>query len=87
MSIPMSKKTPPKPILLKPLTPKIVGIFDFICDFIRKKRYSPSLMEIATGCSLSMSTVNRAVSILEDRGHIARIPQYARGITILSPIN
>lgn len=56
---------------------------DFIRRFIRRKRYSPSIREIAEGLNTAISNTHRVVEMLEERGHIRRLPNKSRTIEVV----
>lgn len=60
-------------------------VFAFICDYVRTRKYPPSLDEIAVACYISRSTVLRHIDRLEGEGRIERDPYISRGITLIAP--
>jgi repressor LexA len=67
------------------LTRRQREILDFIADFIRTRRYSPSLEEIAAHFGLnSVATVHKHVSNLEKKGFIRRAWNRSRSIDLLA---
>jgi len=64
----------------KGLTPKQKKVLNFICLFIEKNDYSPSLQEIAEHFSKSISTAQHFVDELIVRGHLRKEENLARGI-------
>ncbi len=67
------------------LTRRQREILDFIADFIRQRRYSPSLEEIAAHFGLnSVATVHKHVSNLERKGFIRRSWNRSRSIDLLA---
>jgi SOS-response transcriptional repressor LexA len=63
----------------------VEDVYGFIGDFIKEKKYSPSLREIAEGCYISTAYVMRCLDILETTGRLTREPGKARSIRILEP--
>lgn len=69
------------------LTPNQLGCFNYICTFMAKNGYAPSVREIALGLGLtktSQSIVHRILKRLVDRGYIRLLPRQARGIEIIN---
>lgn len=67
------------------LTRRQREILDFVAEFIRSKRYSPSLEEIAAHFGLnSVATVHKHVSNLEKKGFIRRSWNRSRSIDLLA---
>lgn len=67
------------------LTRRQREILDFVAEFIRTKRYSPSLEEIAAHFGLnSVATVHKHVSNLEKKGFIRRTWNRSRSIDLLA---
>lgn len=67
----------------KPLTPRQKQVFDFICRFIEKHEYPPSLQEIAKQLKKSISTAQHYVEELLTKGYLEKEENVARGITPL----
>jgi repressor LexA len=68
------------------LTRRQREVLDFITDFIRTKRYSPSLEEIAQHFGLSsVATVHKHVTNLEKKGFIKRAWNRSRSIDVAGP--
>lgn len=68
----------------KPLTPKQKQVFDFICKFINKHEYPPSLQEIGKFFKKSISTAQHHVDELLTKGYLKREEHLARGIAPVS---
>jgi repressor LexA len=67
------------------LTRRQREMLDFIAEFIRTKRYSPSLEEIAAHFGLSsVATVHKHVSNLERKGFIKRSWNRSRSIDLVT---
>ena len=67
------------------LTRRQREILDFIAEFIRTRRYSPSLEEIAGHFGLSsVATVHKHVSNLEKKGFIRRAWNRSRSIDLVA---
>ena len=63
------------------LTRRQRQIYDYVCDFIERKGYSPSLEEIGRRFSLSsVATVHKHVSHLVAKGLLRRSPNVNRSI-------
>ncbi|MFC2036139.1 transcriptional repressor LexA [Chloroflexota bacterium] len=59
-------------------------IIDFIEKFIKKYDYSPSVRDVARGCSIASSTVTQYhLNILEREGYISRGRKVSRSISLL----
>src|SRR5688572_403541 len=67
------------------LTRRQREILDFIAEFIRTRRYSPSLEEIAAHFGLSsVATVHKHVSNLEKKAFIRRSWNRSRSIDLIT---
>ena len=67
------------------LTRRQREMLDFVADFIRTRRYSPSLEEIAAHFGLSsVATVHKHVSNLEKKGFIKRSWNRSRSIDLVT---
>lgn len=67
------------------LTKRQREILDYIAEFIRTKRYSPSLEEIASHFDLSsVATVHKHVANLEKKGFIRRSWNRSRSIDVVT---
>lgn len=67
------------------LTKRQREVLDFIAEFIRVRRYSPSLEEIAAHFGLkAVATVHKHVSCLERKGFIKRAWNRSRSIEIVA---
>ena len=63
------------------LTRKQKQVLDFVCEFVQKKGYSPSLEEIGSRFGLSsVATVHKHVSKLVEKGMLRRVPNVNRSI-------
>lgn len=59
-------------------------ILDFIAGFIRERGYSPSVRDVAKGCSLSSSSIAQYhLKVLEREGYIRRAREISRGIELV----
>lgn len=66
------------------LTPTQRKTMTFIETFDAKHGYAPSFDEMMGALGLkSKSSIERLVIALEERGHISRIPNRARSITVI----
>ena len=54
------------------LTPRQKQIFEYIKKYIKDKKYSPSLEEIAKRFRLTKSTIHQHLRSLEKEGHISK---------------
>jgi repressor LexA len=82
---PRLRPEPPVPEDDMALTRRQREILDFVAEFIRTKRYSPSLEEIAAHFGLnSVATVHKHVSNLEKKGFIRRSWNRSRSIDLLA---
>jgi len=70
--------------MIKGLTKKQSGIYDYIKEYIEQNKYSPSYEEIKKKIKLaSKSGVHVYVNALEERGWITRIRGKARSIKLI----
>lgn len=68
------------------LTRRQNDLMAYIEDYLAKNGSPPSYREMATQLGLaSTSGVHRLVQGLEERGHIARLPNRARSVTLTTP--
>jgi repressor LexA len=59
-------------------------ILQFIKEFNRENRYSPSIREIMRGCKISSpAVVQHHLKTLEREGFIAHVPEISRSITVM----
>jgi len=66
------------------LTKKQVELLDFIRNFIKKNKISPSYDEMRNNLNLkSKSGIHRIISALEEREFIRRLPNRARAIELI----
>lgn len=66
------------------LTRRQRQVYDFIANFVRTHRYSPSFEEIGDGLGLtSLATVHKHISNLEKKGMIRRDYNRSRSIDVL----
>ena len=59
-------------------------IYDYIDRYIKEKRYSPSMREIARACQVALSTVSYHVERLELAGRLRRLRYKSRSIRLLN---
>lgn len=65
------------------LTDNELEVYEFVKEFIRENRLSPTLREIMDGTSISStSTASRLVDRLAERNFVIRNPEIARGIKL-----
>lgn len=58
-------------------------VYAFVCDYVRTYMgRPPTHREIAEGCFMARSTIQRHLDILDARGLIIREPGVARGISL-----
>lgn len=61
-------------------------VYAFIQDYVRAQRgRPPTQREIAEGCYMARSSVQRHLDILDARGLIVREPGMARGMYLTAP--
>ncbi len=58
-------------------------VFDYVCDYIARHGYPPSMRNIARGCQMSVSAVLYNLDKLEAWGWLTREPGVARSLRIL----
>ncbi len=69
------------------LTVKETKVLEFIINFTKIERKSPSMREIADGLGLkSLSGVDRYIYRLKDKEYIAKTPYIKRSIVVLKDI-
>lgn len=62
-------------------------ILRYLHEYVAANGYPPSMREVAAHVKLtSTSTVAHHLSVLEARGHIRRVPNSPRAITLLTPL-
>jgi SOS-response transcriptional repressor LexA len=59
------------------------AVYQFIQEYIRREGIAPSIREIAKGCYLGHSTVQRHLDRLAAWGWIIQRPGRARGIVLV----
>ena len=64
-------------------TPKQKQILKYIKKYIREKDYSPTFKEIGKHFGLVKSTIHQHVKSLEEKGHLKKLNNQARGIEII----
>jgi len=65
------------------LTPVQRAILDFVLDYTRRSRYSPSYLKIGDAVRLkSSSAVSYQLGVLETMGHLSRQPGRPRSIVV-----
>lgn len=70
---------------IKPLTARQRQVLNFVNSFIREKKYSPSLKEIAQELKTSnLSTAQYYIEQLEEKGYLKKDEGKTRGITPLT---
>ena len=65
------------------LTDRQKDTLTFICLYILKTGYSPSLREIAQGLYISKPVAVRYIKALESKGYIKHTPNIPRSIVVL----
>lgn len=71
----------------KPLTRLQHRILNYLRGYIGNHGYAPSFDEIAQAFGLrSLATVHEHLTNLEKKGHIARVRNQARAITVLTEV-
>jgi repressor LexA len=77
---------PDQATLYARLTPRQEQILGFIRDYGERNGYAPSMREIGGAVGLtSTSAVSYQLSILQDKGHLRRIPGRPRAVEVLLP--
>jgi repressor LexA len=77
---------PDQATLYARLTPRQEQILGFIRDYGERNGYAPSMREIGGAVGLtSTSAVSYQLSILQDKGHLLRIPGRPRAVEVLLP--
>lgn len=65
------------------LTPRMLELRQFLSSFHDANGVMPTFREMADGIELrSVSNIYRLLDALEERGHIARLPNRARAIAL-----
>ena len=64
--------------------PTTRAVYNFIQDYIRQHRYSPTIREISAAWYVSRSNVIRYLLELEELGLIQRDPGVARSISLVN---
>ena len=59
---------------LRVLTPRRLGILDYIVSYVERARYPPTLREIGADQGLSLATVKQHIDVLVKAGIITRAP-------------
>ncbi len=57
-------------------------VYAYICTYIEKHHFSPTYREIAEGCFISKSAVEKQLFQLEAQNRIRRIPGASRSIRL-----
>lgn len=61
------------------------SVYTYICDYIERVGYAPSIREISRDCYLSQGNLYRYLDRLEMQGRITRDPGRARSIKLMQP--
>jgi repressor LexA len=86
MSRTADRKQPGQTSLYARLTPRQEQILEFIRDYGERNGYAPSMREIGGAVGLtSTSAVSYQLSILQNNGHLRRIPGRPRAVEVLLP--
>jgi repressor LexA len=68
------------------LTPRQEQILEFIRDYGERNGYAPSMREIGGAVGLtSPSAVSYQLSVLQEKGHLRRVPGRPRAVEVLLP--
>lgn len=68
------------------LTPRQSELMTFLATYDRDHGYAPTFDEMRCHLGLrSKSSIDRLLNALEERGHICRIPNRSRSISIARP--
>ena len=60
------------------LTERQQEIYDFICDYIKQHKYSPSIREISKAMYISIPVVKKHLEKLVDKHYLSYTPKIAR---------
>ena len=60
-------------------------VYDFICTYIEDNQIAPSYQEIASGCYIGISSVEKHLMKLEADNRIRRTPRVPRSIRLINP--
>lgn len=71
---------------MKSLKPETQQVYRFIHSFIDDRGFAPSQREIADGCYMARSSVQRHLDVLEARGFIERELGMARSLSLTDHI-
>lgn len=63
-------------------TPKQYEVYDFIVNYVQKRRHSPTVGEIAEGVNRSRGLISRYLHALADEGHIDLVAGEHRNIRL-----
>jgi len=86
MSSTADRKPPGQASLYARLTPRQEQILGFIRDYGERNGYAPSMREIGGAVGLtSTSAVSYQLSILQNKGHLRRVPGRPRAVEVLLP--
>jgi repressor LexA len=86
MSKTADRKLPGQALPYARLTPRQEQILGFIRDYGERNGYAPSMREIGGAVGLtSTSAVSYQLSILQDKGHLQRVPGRPRTLEVLLP--
>ncbi len=61
------------------------SVYSFICTYIDDNRIAPSYQEIAEGCFIGISSVEKHLMKLEAEKRIQRTPRVPRSIRLIDP--
>ncbi len=71
------------PEIKLPLTGPQAAILSVIGEYIRTRRYPPTISEIQSELGIANpGTIHKALSSLEKKGYIRKVPKVARGIRL-----
>jgi SOS-response transcriptional repressor LexA len=66
-------------------TPRQRALYDFIKAYMAKNRFAPTRQQMADHLQTGRGNVQRMLEILERRGYVYRVDQYARGLSLSDP--
>lgn len=61
------------------------AVYRFICDYIEDNHIAPSYQEIAEGCFIGISSIEKHLIKLEADKRIERTPRVPRSIRLINP--
>lgn len=65
------------------MSPSTLRIWRYLSDYHRERQNAPTIREIAQGCAVSTTAVQRQLAFLEAWGIVRRYERIPRGIVLL----